>query len=673
MARTRVKGLLTVYGEPMTWHSKTIGQAANLNEREDKKGQNPGNSHPWRRELFDESVDAGRLLVLMIGSNFNLALSLFSIAPAKRLVAAFFASSPDVPFSGADASKTFSPIAEILASAVAWISRHAVSVPLEPCKCALRIGMEFLSDNNLTEQTDFEYQLSPDVRSHNLEVSDSKQEVQTLSRIVAEVNKCSISSQSDESVGSASNYHISKIPLLLREYDLTAPSSPVFGFVHNIPDLNLQGSSRASEAQSFPSVLYPPAPPSIRLSPYVLIPQRSAPPRPFEQSKASIANASRSAWLEYLNSRGLLDSEFHERDWSGKGQHAEYQVHEIPSIPLVVENVLGHTASALVESVICRNVRLARKTVRCTRRVRREDALKEVEHLQRLEHSHLVRVVGTYIITPRKDLSILLYPVAEYNLETFLDSISEDVDSDDVHQLVLASQKVRSVATFFGCLAQTLAFIHANLIKHMDIKPKNILVRDVSKEPPLTPRHPGSRSAVRYKVYVADFGIARAYTSAEDAETANPTAFTRVYAAPEVVSQDTRGLKADVFSLGCVFAEMVAALLGERDHLADIRDQNEFDSSFQANIPQVRKWVQELPISDAIPIFPDQLFAMLSRNPAHRPPAARLAKFLGSSRCCTSGPEEFIEISEKSGAGTRQEKLPGLQVLDWALWVRVTP
>ena len=581
-------------------------------------------------------------------AGFPLSQALSSIAPAKRLGATFFASSPDVPFNGADASKSISHITETLASTVAQILRHAVSVPLETFKHALQKGMEFLSDDNLTEQTDFEYQLASDVRSHHLEASDSKQEAQTLSRIAAEVNEYSISSQSDESVGSAPNYHISKIPLLLREYDLTAPSSPVFGFVHNTPDLNSQGSSRASEAQSFPGALYPPAPHSIRISPYGFIPQRSAPPRPFEQSKASIANASRSAWLEYLNSRGLLDSEFHERDWSGKGQHAEYQVHEVPSIPLVVENVLGHTASALVESVICRNVRLARKTVRCTRRLRREDALKEVEHLQRLEHSHLVRVVGTYIITPRKDLSILLYPVAECNLEAFLDSISEDVDSDDVHQLVLASQKVRSVATFFRCLAQTLAYIHASLVKHMDIKPKNILVRDISKEPHLTPHPPGSRSAVRYKVYIADFGIARAYTSAEDAETANPTAFTRVYAAPEVVCQDTRGLKADVFSLGCVFAEMVAALLGERDHLIDIRDQNELDSSFQANIPQIRKWVQELPISDAIPIFPGQLVAMLSRIPTHRPSAARLAKFLGSSRCCTSGPEEFMEISEKA-------------------------
>ena len=37
MVRTRVKGLLIVYGE-------TTSQAANLNEREDERGQNPSNS-----------------------------------------------------------------------------------------------------------------------------------------------------------------------------------------------------------------------------------------------------------------------------------------------------------------------------------------------------------------------------------------------------------------------------------------------------------------------------------------------------------------------------------------------------------------------------------------------------------------------------------------------------
>jgi hypothetical protein len=75
MERTRVRGLLTVYGKPLTRHSKTIGQAATLNEREDKHGQIPViwygrkeffltsctrcRRRPWRMKRFGEGVIVG--------------------------------------------------------------------------------------------------------------------------------------------------------------------------------------------------------------------------------------------------------------------------------------------------------------------------------------------------------------------------------------------------------------------------------------------------------------------------------------------------------------------------------------------------------------------------------------------------------------------------------------
>jgi serine/threonine protein kinase len=87
-----------------------------------------------------------------------------------------------------------------------------------------------------------------------------------------------------------------------------------------------------------------------------------------------------------------------------------------------------------------------------------------------------------------------------------------------------------------------VAYIHDQNVKHLDIKPLNILVT-------------GSR------VYIADFGIARAYKTAEESNTDTPVSFTREYAAPEVVSQEYRDMSANIFSLGCVFMEIVAAAL----------------------------------------------------------------------------------------------------------------
>jgi serine/threonine protein kinase len=73
----------------------------------------------------------------------------------------------------------------------------------------------------------------------------------------------------------------------------------------------------------------------------------------------------------------------------------------------------------------------------------------------------------------------------------------------------------------------------------MDIKPQNVLVRQFD-----------FRS---YKVYIADVDIARAYKSSADSETGPPVAYTRTYAAPEVIEQDKRDFSADIFSLGSVF------------------------------------------------------------------------------------------------------------------------
>jgi len=88
-----------------------------------------------------------------------------------------------------------------------------------------------------------------------------------------------------------------------------------------------------------------------------------------------------------------------------------------------------------------------------------ENAIKEVEHLQRLQHSHIVRAIGTYIIG--KDL-ILLYPVAEYNLEIFIDHIYESTGSESAARLVdwetcLFAEffdKKPCLPAFFGCLSR---------------------------------------------------------------------------------------------------------------------------------------------------------------------------------------------------------------------------
>lgn len=342
---------------------------------------------------------------------------------------------------------------------------------------------------------------------------------------------------------------------------------------------------------------------------------------------------STSEWLLHLHSRDILPTEAHALDWSGRGQHAEYSPDEESSIPLTEEKVLGSSMSAVVQSVRCRRIQLARKTIRCNKRLTKEMAVTEVAHLQLVQHQHIVRLVGTY--TLRKSLAILLYPAAEWNLDEFLD------DFTHTHNTRCDRDRL-TLWTFFGCLANAMAFIHSQNVKHMDIKPGNVLVR-------------GGKGG--YRVYIADFGIARAYKSAEESNTDSPTSFTRTYAAPEVVAQDLRGFSADVFSLGCVFLEITEALLSvlslcPQQSLSTLRTG---DRSYSANLEAVLGWCDQanevLGNQSLISTYGGNWMPLfkgsLDFTPEGRPSASDLRDQLHhlSCGCCDEGPEAFEAAS----------------------------
>jgi serine/threonine protein kinase len=166
-----------------------------------------------------------------------------------------------------------------------------------------------------------------------------------------------------------------------------------------------------------------------------------------------------------------------ERNWSGRGQHAEFERNEKPVLAsiLQVRDTLGSSSTAIVESVKCKRILLARKTIRCGRQLSKDNAINEVAHLNRLNHSHVVQVIGTYII--ENDLSILLYPAAEYNLDSFI--LDLNWEGPEHNELELQS-RMKALGTFFSCLSCALSYIHSQLTKHMDLKPKSILVRQRS-------------------------------------------------------------------------------------------------------------------------------------------------------------------------------------------------
>ncbi|KAF2707911.1 kinase-like protein [Pleomassaria siparia CBS 279.74] len=350
------------------------------------------------------------------------------------------------------------------------------------------------------------------------------------------------------------------------------------------------------------------------------------------------------SYYNILKEQNLIPDAMVETDWSGRGQHIKYAASEWSQIPLQVEKVLGETRTAMVESVRCKRVRLVRKTIRCTKwtGLRREDVIKEVQHLYRVQHSHVVRLVGTYVIGV--DIAILTYPCAEWNLEAFMQTTYTAEDR---------LERSTSLQQFFTCLANLFDFMHSLPLKHMDVKPQNLLVRN-SKGQGLGP----------YKIYLTDFGISRAYTSVEESETETPTSFTRTYAAREVVLQESRGLSADMFSLGCVYAELLAVILDNSvtgNDMSEPSPRVHWDSlllargrngdgmrPYHSATDEIKTW-----LSDLLPIEEAELCSvrnwttkMLDMEPNNRPSARQIAedpKLPFPCLGCTlrTGPEEF--------------------------------
>lgn len=58
-----------------------------------------------------------------------------------------------------------------------------------------------------------------------------------------------------------------------------------------------------------------------------------------------------------------------EQDWSGRGQHTKFDEGEDSVVNGILryQKTLGHSRAAVVQSVKCRRISLARKTIRCAK------------------------------------------------------------------------------------------------------------------------------------------------------------------------------------------------------------------------------------------------------------------------------------------------------------------
>ncbi|XP_016109227.1 cyclin-dependent kinase 4 isoform X2 [Sinocyclocheilus grahami] len=154
--------------------------------------------------------------------------------------------------------------------------------------------------------------------------------------------------------------------------------------------------------------------------------------------------------------------------------------------------------------------------------------VREVALLKRLEqfdHPNIVRLmdVCATLRTDQETKVTLVFEHVDQDLRTYLEKVPAPGLSID---------RIRDLMQQLLC---GLAFLHSNRVLHRDLKPENILVTS------------------RGQVKLADFGLARIY-SCHMALT--PVVVTLWYRCPEVLLQTTYATPVDIWSTGCIFAEM---------------------------------------------------------------------------------------------------------------------
>ena len=378
------------------------------------------------------------------------------------------------------------------------------------------------------------------------------------------------------------------------------------------------------------------------------------------------------------------------REWKD-GDHLEVEDEE--PLPLISEILYKEGSYGMVDRVrdsfskelYARKQQIISSEERQTALARKhlED---ETQRLKDLDHRHVVRLVKSY--QRGKTYGILLWPAATSDLERLLDRFYKN----KVYAEAGCKDSVWLRPIFlkgFGCLSQGLAYIHGRNIRHRDVKPANILYEKAM-------RHDDEARFIW-----ADFGLAYDFSATGNSVTKSHKIYSKRYAAPEIVAanktaarQDRKrsitlgsldritengagretqtdieldaqtadnlsekhGRKTDIFSLGCVFLELLAALVYDKLPLDKPSPECPKESMFASQLSELNAWAQQHQRDDKnrdlAPLF-NVALKMVSARPEDRPAVGDLVRniaAIGKSHFCETCWEDYTQMSRASSS-----------------------
>lgn len=299
---------------------------------------------------------------------------------------------------------------------------------------------------------------------------------------------------------------------------------------------------------------------------------------------------------------------------------------------------LGSGGFSTVDEVVHREtkLRMGRKTLNNRSPAAIKELWKEVNVLQKLRHPHVIRFLGAY--SKGDKMSMLLSPIADTTLALWLDRHKHSQPANFSHV----------ITKMFGCLASSVRYLHEQrpVVKHMDIKPQNILIVEGDGEFP--------------HVVLCDFGIS---SSDDITEGRTQQPLTRQYVAPEAFEGFIRKEAADIWSLGCVFAEMASVSFSQgNSSWTDLRQEfsGRATKYYWQDVPGLQSRLSgllEAAATSTENTVVRTLQSMLNVEPDERPDATALTMIFTPAPCCLSWP------NDKAAYPSPQEELSSVEMI----------
>ncbi|KAI0358951.1 Pkinase-domain-containing protein [Trametes cingulata] len=236
-------------------------------------------------------------------------------------------------------------------------------------------------------------------------------------------------------------------------------------------------------------------------------------------------------------------------------------------------------------------------------------AIREISLMKELKHVNIVRL---YDVIHTETKLVLIFEYCERDLKKYMDVHGDRGALDPV-----------TVRSFMYQLLKGTAFCHENRVLHRDLKPQNLLINR------------------KGELKLGDFGLARAF--GVPVNTFSNEVVTLWYRAPDVLmGSRTYSTSIDVWSCGCIFAEMISGvplfrgrdnqdqllhimrIIGTPDErtLRKIATEGQTEGQAQKQYPRYPK----IPFSQVLPKASPQAIDLLERllqfDPAKRISAA---------------------------------------------------